>query len=183
MIEAEVGDSSAVLEELLAECFDRELIVDAVIAKNHAEAGKLWRLRHSIAEAEKLEGPALKHDISVPIASMARFLDLAEPRVVAAVPGAKIIAFGHVGDGNLHYNVVLPGGLSADQRDKLAALGTSTVYDLVAELGGSFSAEHGVGYLKKSYLVKYRGEVEVNLMRSLKATLDPNNILNPGKVL
>lgn len=183
MIEVEVGDSSAVLEELLAECFDRELIVDAVIAKNHAEAGKLWRLRHSIAEAEKLEGPALKHDISVPIASMARFLDLAEPRVVAAVPGAKIIAFGHVGDGNLHYNVVLPGGLSADQRDKLAALGTSTVYDLVAELGGSFSAEHGVGYLKKSYLVKYRGEVEVNLMRSLKATLDPNNILNPGKVL
>jgi FAD/FMN-containing dehydrogenase len=183
MIEAEVGNASGVLEELLTDCFERRLIVDAIIAKNDAEAGKLWRLRHSIADAEKLAGPALKHDISVPIASMARFLDLAEPRVNAAVPGAKIIAFGHVGDGNLHYNVVLPDGLTADQRDEFAALGTATVYDLVAELGGSFSAEHGVGYLKKSYLTKYRSEVEVNLMRSLKATLDPHNLLNPGKVL
>jgi len=143
----------------------------------------LWRLRHSIAEAERQQGKALKHDISVPIGRMQEFLVRGETVITDLIPEAILLAFGHVGDGNLHYNVTLPGDSTSDAWRAAGVKVSTAIYDLVAELGGSFSAEHGVGRLKKSYLERYRGGTELALMKRLKKTLDPQNILNPGKVI
>ena len=183
MLEVETGGNGEAFEQALMECFEQEWVIDAIIAKSDAEAEKLWRLRHSISEAEKRAGVGLKHDISVPLAMMATYIDRAEALLADALPDASIVAFGHVGDGNLHYNVVLPKGLTDDERERQGKRATALVYDLVADLGGSFSAEHGVGYLKREYLVQYRDKIEMRLMRTLKSALDPDNILNPGKVI
>ncbi len=165
------------LENALSRASDAAMLVDAVITKNTAEAKRLWRMRHSIAEAERFFGKALKHDIAVPVSRMEEFLTRGDQLLAELAPDAQLIAFGHVGDGNLHYNVGLPQGFSD------AAKVTTAIYDLVGELGGSFSAEHGIGRVKRQYLPIYRSEAELNLMRTLKKALDPNNILNPGKVI
>ena len=165
------------LENALSRAAEAAMLVDAVITKNAAEAQKLWRMRHSIAEAERSFGKALKHDIAVPVSRMEEFLNRGEQLLTEVARGAQLIAFGHVGDGNLHYNVALPQGFGD------GAMVTTAIYDLVAELEGSFSAEHGIGRVKRQYLPIYRSEAELNLMRTLKNTLDPNNILNPGKVI
>ncbi len=154
-----------------------DLVRDAAIAKNSAESGALWRMRHSIAEAERAAGKALKHDISVPISRIEEFLQRGDSLLAEIAPAAQLIAFGHVGDGNLHYNVALEPGSSDGDRV------TAAIYTLVTELGGSFSAEHGIGRLKREYLVRYRSESEIELMKTLKRALDPLNILNPGKVI
>jgi FAD/FMN-containing dehydrogenase len=172
-----------VLENALLTEPEAELIVDAVIAKNSVEANHLWHLRHSIAEAERQHGKALKHDISVPVSKMQEFLVRGDALLADMMPDAELLAFGHVGDGNLHYNVQLPSELTQEQWDEAGEQITVAVYDLVATLGGSFSAEHGVGRSKKRYLERYRGGTELVLMRRLKSTLDPQNILNPGKVI
>ena len=163
------------LETVLQHAADDKILEDAILAKNNSEAAELWRLRHSIAEAERAEGKGLKHDISLPLSNIERFLDEAEQRLAQVAPASDIVAFGHVGDGNLHYNVRLPaaGGAQA----------TEVIYDLVAELGGSFSAEHGIGQAKRHWLPRYRSATEMALMRQLKAALDPDGILNPGKVI
>jgi FAD/FMN-containing dehydrogenase len=171
------------LEDLLTRCLERDLALDAIIAKSSAEAEKIWRLRHSIAEAEKHEGVGLKHDISVPIGRMEEFLTRGEKLLSAAAPSATLVAFGHVGDGNLHYNVHLPAESNVEERARMAAQISKLIYDLVAELGGSFSAEHGVGVTKRDILLHYKDDVELGLMRVLKKALDPANILNPGKVI
>ena len=171
------------MEAVLTSDACEELIVDAVIAKNSTEANQLWHLRHSIAEAERRHGKALKHDISVPISRMPEFLARGDALLKASRPDASLLAFGHVGDGNLHYNVELPGTLTAREWADAGESISVAIYDLVAELGGSFSAEHGVGASKKQLLERYRGGVELELMRRLKRTLDPKNILNPGKVI
>jgi FAD/FMN-containing dehydrogenase len=177
LLDAALGGSTEQLEEALAAAADSGLLLDAVIAKNSAEAKKLWRMRHSIAEAERFAGNALKHDISVPLSRMEEFLLRGERLLEDLAPDGQLIAFGHVGDGNLHYNVALPASMA-----NTGAV-TTAIYDLVDELGGSFSAEHGVGRLKRQYLPKYRGSSEIELMRTLKKALDPKNILNPGKVI
>jgi FAD/FMN-containing dehydrogenase len=183
LIEAATGGEAGGLQAALVQAAAEDLIVDAVIAKNSAEAARLWRMRHSIAEAERQDGKALKHDISVPVSKMQDFLLRGDELLADIVPEARLVAFGHVGDGNLHYNVVLPRDLSAEDWGALASRVTAAIYDLVDELGGSFSAEHGVGLLKKAWLQKYRGGEEIALMRLLKSTLDPHNLLNPGKVI
>lgn len=183
LIEAATGGTADRLQAALVQAAAEDIIVDAVIAKNAAEADKLWRMRHSIAEAERQDGKALKHDISVPVSTMQEFLLQGDALLAALVPEARLVAFGHVGDGNLHYNVVLPRGLSEAEWQALGRRVTTAIYDLVNEFGGSFSAEHGVGLLKKTYLEQYRGGEEIALMRLLKATLDPHNLLNPGKVI
>ncbi len=177
------GDAAALESSLLAAAEGNSLLLDAVIAKNEAEAQDLWRLRHSIAEAERHEGKAVKHDVSVPVSRMEEFLVRGEALVSRLEPGAKLLVFGHVGDGNLHYNVALPLDAESEAWATLGATISNAIYDLVAELGGSFSAEHGVGLVKRVYLERYRGGAEVNLMRALKKSLDPRNILNPGKVI
>lgn len=157
------------------------MIVDALVAKNNAEAESLWRMRHAISEAQKFEGPSLKHDVAVPVASMQAFLAECEKRLEELAPTARPVIFGHVGDGNLHYNLTVRGSL-ADDEGRVRAL-TTAIYDLVAELGGSFSAEHGVGVTKRAWLDQYRGGTEIALMRRLKKALDPQGLLNPGKVI
>lgn len=183
LIEAATQGNPAELEEVLMSAADESLLLDAVIAKNSAESQSLWRLRHSIAEAERQEGKALKHDISVPIGKMEEFLVRGDALIAELMPTAKLLAFGHVGDGSLHYNVALPGELSPAAGAETGQRLTAAIYALVDELGGSFSAEHGVGRAKKEYLAQYRGGSEIGLMRALKRTLDPMNILNPGKVI
>ena len=177
------GGEQEVLENALVSESAAELFVDAVIAKNSAEANQLWHLRHSIADAERQHGKGLKHDISVPLSKMQEFLVRGDALLADLMPAAQLLAFGHVGDGNLHYNVQLPAELTAEQRVEAEETITVAIYDLVATLGGSFSAEHGVGQTKKRYLERYRGGTELELMRRLKSTLDPQNILNPGKVI
>ena len=177
LLDAAVGASAQPLEDALAGAAQSGLLSDAVIAKNSSEAQQFWRMRHSIAEAERHAGKALKHDISVPVSRMEEFLALGDRLLEDLVPDAQLIAFGHVGDGNLHYNVALP----ASSANTEAV--TTAIYELVDQLGGSFSAEHGVGRLKRHYLPKYRGSSEIELMRTLKKALDPKNILNPGKVI
>ena len=177
LLDAAVGNSAQPLENALAGAAQSGLLSDAVIAKNSSEAQQFWRMRHSIAEAERHAGKALKHDISVPVSRMEEFLALGDRLLEDLVPDAQLIAFGHVGDGNLHYNVALP----ASSANTEAV--TTAIYELVDQLGGSFSAEHGVGRLKRHYLPKYRGSSEIELMRTLKKALDPKNILNPGKVI
>ncbi len=183
LIETATGGDPELLENALTIAADEELILDAVIAKNTAEADKLWRLRHSIAEAERHDGTGLKHDISIPIGNMQDFLARGEALLARLMPEANLLVFGHIGDGNLHYNVTLPREMTPDAERAAGALITGAIYDLVAEMGGSFSAEHGVGLSKRSYLEKYRGGAEIDLMRRLKKALDPQNILNPGKVI
>jgi len=173
----------SIVEDAFAAAMDDGLVSDAIIAKSTAEAEGFWRLRHSIADAEKPEGANLKHDVSVPISRMDEFLTRGEQLIEAIYPTARLVAFGHVGDGNLHYNVAQPVGDDGDQFIEKGAALTKAIYDLVAEMGGSFSAEHGVGVVKKDQLELYRSTAELDLMRAMKTALDPNNILNPGKVI
>jgi len=179
---ASVGGTDQV-ENALARAIDDGLADDAVIAKNAKEAAALWRIRHSISEAQKYEGASLKHDISVPIICIGDFLDRARQRVEELMPRARLVAFGHVGDGNLHYNVTRPADMDDDTFKAAGSALTDAIYELVAELGGSISAEHGIGSLKKHDLERYRSTAEIALMRTLKRALDPANILNPGKVI
>ena len=183
LIEAATGADPDLLESALLQEAENGRLLDAVIAKNEAEAADLWRLRHSIAEAERQDGKALKHDISVPLSKMQEFLVRGDELLENRWPEARLVAFGHVGDGNLHYNVVLPRGLSAEEWTAEGERFTRALYDLVHSLNGSFSAEHGVGQSKKAYLASYRAGPELDLMRSLKKMLDPDDILNPGKVI
>ncbi|MGB5336515.1 MAG: FAD-binding oxidoreductase [Woeseiaceae bacterium] len=183
LIDAATNANSTEFEDALAAAADESLLLDAVIAKSAAEAQSLWRLRHSIAEAERQAGKALKHDISLPISRMQEFLVRGEALLAELVPDAQLLVFGHVGDGNLHYNVALPASLSPSAWVAAGQRITAAIYELVAELDGSFAAEHGVGRLKRDELARYRGGAEIGLMRTLKKTLDPQNILNPGKVI
>jgi FAD/FMN-containing dehydrogenase len=181
LAELAVGEEAESLAKFLEDAVDAGQLSDAVIAKNIAEAESLWRVRHAISEAQKYEGPSIKHDISVPVSRMQEFLQRCSKRLQRLEPSARPVIFGHVGDGNLHYNLTVPEELAGDAR-RVARI-TTTIYDLVAELGGSFSAEHGVGVTKKAYLEHYRGSTELDLMRRLKRALDPQNLLNPGKVI
>jgi len=177
LLDVAIGGNEERLEGALMGAAEEGLLSDAIIAKNSVEADRLWRMRHSIAEAERSERKAQKHDISVPLSRMEEFLQRGDSLLSELVPNAQLVAFGHVGDGNLHYNVALPEG-SEDGPGV-----TKAIYDLVEELGGSFSAEHGIGILKRQYLPLYRNAGEIELMRTLKRALDPKNILNPGKVI
>ena len=183
LIEAATGRDPQILENALLQEAEDGRLLDAVIAKNEAEAAEFWRLRHSIAEAERQEGKALKHDISVPLSRMQEFLERGDELLQKGWPDARLVAFGHVGDGNLHYNVVLPRSLSAEEWAVEGERVTGALYDLVQSFNGSVSAEHGVGQSKKAYLAAYRAGPELDLMRSVKKMLDPANILNPGKVI
>ncbi|MBT8097441.1 MAG: FAD-binding oxidoreductase [Woeseia sp.] len=171
------------IEPALIQALERGFANDVVIAKNDSEQAALWRIRHSVSEAQKFEGASLKHDVSVPIDCIARFIEAATVAVETHWPGSRVVAFGHVGDGNVHFNVSQPPDWPAPrflaERARLAA----RVHDIVASLGGSFSAEHGVGVLKKGVLAEFRAGAEIKLMRALKSLLDPDNIMNPGKVL
>jgi FAD/FMN-containing dehydrogenase len=175
-------DPREALQEALLTATGAGLVKDAIIAKSERERAALWRMRDNLSEAQKLEGASLKHDISVPLSRIAEFISATTDEISAVVPGARPVVFGHIGDGNLHFNVSAPSGNDASL---LAARGRieTLIYDAVQRAGGSISAEHGLGLAKNEAIARYKGTEEIAVMRALKRTLDPNNILNPGKVL
>jgi FAD/FMN-containing dehydrogenase len=178
-----VGKDSTQLERTLMAALEAGLVTDAVIAKNENESTQLWRMRHALSEAQKPEGASLKHDISVPTGRIPDFIARGERLVDERMSGARLVTFGHLGDGNLHYNVSQPEDVDSAEFIAKGRDVTEAIYDLATELGGSFSAEHGVGVFKKEYLERYRGGTELRLMRALKQAFDPQNTLNPGKVI
>lgn len=160
--------------------FQSGLAMDAVIASSAAQSAAMWNIREQIPEAEKLEGKSVKHDISMPISRIGEFVHSAGPRLMAGLPDARIICFGHIGDGNLHYNVSFPGAAPTPEQIKIA---NKIVYDLLDEMHGSISAEHGLGQLKRDEITRHKSEVELDTMRAIKRALDPLGIMNPGKVI
>jgi FAD/FMN-containing dehydrogenase len=178
------GEGAAdTLEATLADALESGIVRDAAIAKSGTEAEQFWRLRHSISEAQKSEGASLKHDIALPVASMGDFLAAAERLVSSIAPNSRPVIFGHVGDGNLHYNISQPAGADGAGFRAVGDALTESLYGLVCRLGGTISAEHGIGTLKKEALARHRSETELALMRTLKRALDPAKLLNPGKVI
>ncbi|HVR60905.1 MAG TPA: FAD-binding oxidoreductase [Polyangia bacterium] len=171
----------AVAERSLSEAAERGLVTDATLAGSPAQAASLWRLREGISESQKPEGASIKHDISVPVSRIPAFVHQASAAVERLVPGIRPVPFGHVGDGNLHFNLSQPPG--ADGRAFLARADEvhHVVHDIVAALGGSISAEHGIGQAKRQEIRRYKSAVEIALMARIKAALDPKGIMNPGK--
>jgi FAD/FMN-containing dehydrogenase len=178
------GPARQRLQAVLEEALGQELIDDAAVAESLAQAGALWQLRESIPLAQAEEGPNIKHDISLPVSAIATFCAATDAALRAAVPGVRLVNFGHLGDGNLHYNVQAP-----ESQDAARFLATREdeinriVYDAVQACGGSFSAEHGVGVLKRHEMAARKSPVALALMRAVKAALDPDGLLNPGRVV
>jgi len=171
-------------QDLLESAFETGLVKDATIAVNEAQAEQFWRLRDEIAPAERAHGPAVQHDVSVPVARMAEFVAAAVPRVEREFPGTTAVAFGHLGDGNVHFHVLAPQGATRGQWEENEGKPISRfVHDLVTEWGGSISAEHGIGQLKRDELGRLGDPVQLAVMRSVKQALDPFNLLNPGKLV
>ena len=182
---AETADT--MVQALLEQGFEAGLVIDAVIASSVAQQKALWHMRESMSDAQKPEGGSIKHDVSVPISKIPHFMEEAEQAVLAAVPGARICAFGHLGDGNIHYNISQP--LSNDMAGNKAAFidrwreVNAIVHGIVLDAGGSISAEHGIGQLKRDELAHIRPPIEMELMRRIKHAFDPAGIMNPGKVV
>ncbi|HVK53406.1 MAG TPA: FAD-binding oxidoreductase [Burkholderiales bacterium] len=171
------------LEETLTEAIEIGLAHDAVVAVSESQAKALWALRENIPEAQRIEGVSIKHDVSVPVSRIPELIQKAESALTNAFPGIRIVTFGHIGDGNLHYNCSKPN--AADNNALLAIQSevNRVVYDVVTSLNGSISAEHGLGQLKREEITRYKSAIELELMRSIKRALDPNGLMNPGKVL
>jgi len=171
-------------ESMLASAFERGLVEDATIAANESQAEALWLLRESIAPAERAKGPAMQHDISVAVERMPEFVADAVPRIEAAWPGVEALAFGHLGDGNVHFHVLAPAGVDgAAWVDGDGKAISRKVHDLVTAWGGSISAEHGIGQLKRDELARLGDPVALAMLRAVKHALDPAGLLNPGKLV
>jgi FAD/FMN-containing dehydrogenase len=187
LIELSGGGEASILhdalESFLGKALENESILDAALAQSGEQAKRLWALRENIGEAQKLEGLSIKHDVSVPISRIPEFIERADQALARAFPEIRIVTFGHIGDGNLHYNQSKSG---AGENSVFLAAQVEVnriVYQLVHELGGSISAEHGIGQLKRDELLHYKSAVEMAMMRAVKQALDPQGLMNPGKVL
>ena len=176
-------DARATLESILARGMEQGIVEDAAIAANLTQRAAFWKLRDEMSAAQKPEGGSIKHDISVPVAAVPAFIAEANAAVVKLIPGARPVPFGHLGDGNIHYNVSQP--IGAEPADFLARWHevNALVFEIVLRMGGSISAEHGIGVLKRDELPEVKDKVAIELMRAIKSTLDPLGIMNPGKVL
>ncbi len=173
----------AMLETALGAASEDGLIADAVIASSTTQSQALWALRENLSDVQKHEGGSIKHDIAVPIPAIAEFISRATQAVTNALPGIRPVPFGHIGDGNVHFNLSQPLGM-----DRAAFLAqwdrfNKIVHDITAELGGSISAEHGLGYMKREEITRYKSAVEMDMMRAVKRALDPKGIMNPGKLV
>jgi len=181
------SDSTALreaIETTLAQALDDGLIADAVIAANDTQAEAFWALRDGISAAERAIGPAMQHDISVPVEAMPEFILATSPQIEAAFPGVRAVAFGHLGDGNVHFHVLAPAGATRGVWEETEGKAVSAlVYDLVTQWGGSISAEHGIGQMKVDELARLHAPVALAVMASVKQALDPAGLLNPGKLL
>ncbi|MCB1501186.1 MAG: FAD-binding oxidoreductase [Bauldia sp.] len=177
------ADAEQTVEAIFGEGVARDVVEDGVQARSLDQANAFWRIRHTLSEVQKEEGGSIKHDVAVPVAAVPEFIRRANAAVTAMIPGARPFPFGHVGDGNIHYNISQPVG--ADKAAFLARWDevNQRVHGIVADLGGTISAEHGIGTLKRGMLAAVKPPIELDLMRRIKAAFDPNGILNPGKVL
>jgi len=185
-------DPRELVEALLAEALDQTLISDAAIAANESQAEAFWKIRDSISEAERAAGPALQHDISVPVAKMADFITEAGARIEKAFTGTQVAAFGHMGDGNVHFHVKAPANVAPSSGTSSGAVQwmvesartiSPMVHDLVVAVGGSISAEHGIGQTKRDELGRLSGDARILTLRAIKGAIDPKNIMNPGKLV
>jgi FAD/FMN-containing dehydrogenase len=182
LLELSDGGDSAALYPPLVDCLADGHTVDGVVAKNQSERAALWQLREVLSDSQKREGPSIKHDIAVPCSAIPVFIEQAGTALQAAFPGCRVIAFGHAGDGNLHYNVsaTRPGNVDLfDDEERVNEI----VYDLVYRHGGTLAAEHGIGQLKRHWLERYKDPGALALMRAIKQLLDPGRRMNPGKWL
>jgi FAD/FMN-containing dehydrogenase len=179
----DLAGPSGTLEGILSGALEGGVIDNAVIAASNAQAADFWRIREAVPLSQPALGASIKHDISVPVSKVPEFLVRATQTVEAEMPGIRTVAFGHLGDGNIHFNLSQPEAMDADayltEREGFNRL----VFDIVEDLKGSFSAEHGIGTLKRGEMERYRPAAELDLMRTLKAALDPKGIMNPGKVV
>jgi FAD/FMN-containing dehydrogenase len=175
----EAGSAEAAMERFLASGLDAGLVRDAVVAQTETQAKALWAIRENQSPAQKPEGATWKHDVSVPVSQVATFLERATAAMEQIAPGARIAAFGHVGDGNIHYDVLRPNGGSDAEHSARRDEGSRIVHDLVVSLGGSISAEHGLGSMKTAEALRYKSSVEVEAMRAIRLALDPKRIMNP----
>jgi len=171
------------LARLLEPALADGLVADATIAASEAQAEAFWRIRHSISEAEKKDGPAMQHDISVPVAAMPSFMVDAAREVEARFPGTRASGFGHLGDGNIHFHVRAPAGAGPGWREEEGAAASRLVHDLVTAAGGSISAEHGIGQMKRGELERLGSPARLSAMRAIKHAMDPHGIFNPGKLI
>jgi FAD/FMN-containing dehydrogenase len=183
-ISLRAGEAAGVAADLLVDAANKGLIVDGVVAQSEAQVQALWKLREEVSGAQKPEGGSIKHDVSVPVSSIPAFIERAGAAVMKLVPGARLVPFGHIGDGNIHFNVSQPVG--ADTAAFLARWDevSRAVHDIVVhDFNGSISAEHGVGQMKVDEIVRYKPAETIDMMRAVKRALDPQNIMNPGKVV
>ncbi len=176
----EPGAAEAGMERILSTAFEDGLITDAAIAQNAAQAAAFWKVREEQSAGQRPEGPGWKHDVSVPVSRIAEFLDEATPALERFEPGCRVSAFGHVGDGNLHYDVIAPPGADRDAFIARGTEGSKIVHDIVARYDGSISAEHGLGRLKTDEARRYKSPLEIETMRAIRAAIDPQRIMNPG---
>lgn len=177
------GDLADMLTASLAEAASADLVMDAVVASSESQSIALWALRENISEAQRIEGVSIKHDIAVPVSRIPDFIRRADAALQAAFPDLRIVCFGHIGDGNLHYNQSKAAALENDKFIAQTDAVNRIVHDIVNDLGGSVSAEHGLGQLKREENRRYKSEVELDLMLAVKKALDPQGLLNPGKLL
>jgi FAD/FMN-containing dehydrogenase len=178
--DAGLGD---LLEAGLSEAFDRGVAADAVVAAGSVQVAALWALREGISEAQNFEGPSLKHDVTVPVSSIPAFVERTDRALQEALPGIRIVTYGHIGDGNLHYNLSKPAGSDEDEFRARAGELARIVYDSTRRFDGSISAEHGLGQSKRDVIADYKDGYELELMRAVKDLFDPAGLMNPGKVL
>ena len=171
------------LEHALADALEAGIARDAAVAQSGEQAAAMWALRENISDAQKMEGLNIKHDIALPVSAIPEYLDAAQATLSAAWPGVRFVVFGHLGDGNLHYNLSAPEGVAAEAFIAHAPRANRIVHDLVMARAGTISAEHGIGQLKRDELARYKSETELDVMRAVKRALDPRGLMNPGKVL
>jgi FAD/FMN-containing dehydrogenase len=171
------------MEAFLGALMEEGLVLDATLAQSTTQAQAFWKVRESHSEAQKIEGPSIKHDISVPVGEIPSFIERGIAAMKKVVPDLRPVPFGHVGDGNLHFNAQAPAGMGKDEFYAHYGAINRAVYDIVREVSGSISAEHGIGRFKLEELEHYRSPVELDVMRSIKRALDPRNLMNPGKVI
>jgi FAD/FMN-containing dehydrogenase len=187
LIEATAGVPQSGLREALESALGAGLddgsVLDAAFAESEEQRRRLWHLREAIVEGQRLEGGNIKHDIAVPVSQVPAFIAQASAAVQDLVPGARPVAFGHLGDGNVHFNLAPPPGMDLDAFIAETARITPAVHAVAAALGGSISAEHGLGQLKRDEIARYKSPLEIELMHTVKRALDPHDIMNPGKVV
>ncbi|MCF8178738.1 MAG: FAD-binding oxidoreductase [Sulfuritalea sp.] len=176
-------DLAFILEQALDGAIADGLVGDAVLAASEAQTSALWALRENISEAQRIEGISIKHDIAVPVSRIAEFITGADAALREKFPQVRIVCFGHIGDGNLHYNQSRPDAQSNAEFIAQTDAVNRIVHDLVHELGGSISAEHGLGQLKREEVLRYKSTIEMDLMRAVKQAFDPHGLMNPGKLL